>query len=85
MTWHKWLWITRILYLGGIALFVGGIAGSGALSLREPLSLAGCVLLVAGFICAAFKLKCPHCGERISGILLAVRVPRCPHCRKPLD
>ena len=26
MTWHKWLWITRILYLGGGLCLLSGVS-----------------------------------------------------------
>ena len=77
--YRQWTIVTRALCLCGAFLLLGRLLAG-----YDQLAIPGALLLFPGFVVAAFKLNCPHCGKLI-GDLLTRDVEKCPNCNKPLE
>lgn len=79
MGYHAWCWCVRgIGLLGGSSIFLGIIVGN-----NVWLYSCGIILLVAGLIVSAWKLRCPKCNRRIPE-RVNMKIERCPYCGEKL-
>lgn len=89
MNHHRALKTTNILFYGGLALCLLGIA-IGASTDHVPVMLIIAGIGIAGMIGGLFfayaHVRCPHCyGSLMWGGRIPSHLPTyCPHCGKPL-
>ena len=80
MNYRKWRIVSRILSLLSCVFLLIGLLSQP----RNVAMLVGILLMTAGFIVSATKLKCPECGTSVPEHF-GMKVERCPKCGAKLQ